>query len=95
MRGAAKRAKGVAVASDPGGLNQFMNGTADDNGQRYFYADPQAGWEIIATRSEVELLRERAQRLEALRQLVAAGPCGGEEWERWGKRLTALALGLR
>lgn len=85
---------GYEKCSDPVGLNRYMNGTADDNGQRYFYADPQAGWEIIATRSEVELLRERAQRLEALRQLVAAGPCGGEEWERWGKRLTALALSL-
>lgn len=84
------------MASDPVGLNRYMNGTAadDDNGQRYFYADQQAGWEIIATRSEVELLRERAQRLEVFRQLVAAGPCGGEEWERWGKRLTALALSL-
>lgn len=73
-----------------------MNGTAaDDNGARYFYAESPGGWEIIATRSEVELLRERTQRLEAFRQLAAAGPCGGEGWETWGKRLTALALGLR
>lgn len=66
----------------------------DDNGQRYFYADRQARWEIIATRSEVELLREQLQRLEVFRQIVAAGPCGGEEWKRWGKRMTALALSL-
>lgn len=76
------------MASDPGGLNRYMN---DDNGARHFYTAPP---ETVVTRSEVELLRERAQRLEALRQLVAAGPCGGEEWERWGKRLTALALSL-
>ena len=84
----AARASGASVASDPGGLNRFMN---DDNGQRYFYAAPP---EVVVTRPEVELLRERAQRLETFRQLVAAGPGGGEEWERWGKRLTALALSL-
>ena len=77
------------MASDHGSLNRFMN---DDNGQRYFYA---ASPEVVVTRPAVELLRERAQRLETFRQLVAAGPGGGEEWERWGQRVTALALSLR
>ena len=86
----AARASGANVASDHGGLNRYMN-SADDNAQRYFYAAPP---EVIVTRPEVELLRERAQRLETFRQLVAAGPCGGEEWERWGQRVTALALSL-
>ena len=50
--------------------------------------------EIIATRAEVELLRARARQLECLRQIVAAGPAGITDWERWGKRISELALEL-
>jgi hypothetical protein len=64
----------------------------DDNGARYFAYQPQP--ETVTTPAEVILLRERLQKLELLRQVVAAGPAGITDYREWCERISGLALRL-
>lgn len=79
------------MASDLRAVNEFM-AQPDDNGARYFaYQEPP---ETVITQAEVILLRERLQKLELLRQVVAAGPAGMTDYREWCEHISGLALRL-
>lgn len=80
MRNAARASGEASVASDLRAVNEFM-AQPDDNGARYFAYQEQPG--IVAARAELLLLRERLRRLEAFRQMVAAGPAGMTDYREW------------
>lgn len=79
------------MASDLRAVNEFM-AQPDDNGARYFAYQEQP--ETVVTPAEVILLRERLQKLELLRQVVAAGPAGMTDYREWCEYISGLALRL-